>query len=96
MVKRFRTRIVEIEAVQFTGDNFAELISWMSIGYFRPVEEDDRIDDPEITAAVYDKLHSTWIGVLPGQWIVRGAKGEFYPCDNETFNWKYEEIVNNG
>ena len=39
---------------------------------------------------VFDILHDTWIKVYPGQWIVRGAKGEYYPCDDETFMWKYE------
>jgi hypothetical protein len=92
MPQRFRTRIVEIEATQFTGDNWAEMGEWTE-GNFVFVDEEDRGDDPENTAQVYDKLHSTWIGVKPGQWIVRGVKGEYYPCDDETFHWKYEEIT---
>lgn len=91
MVQRFRTKIVEIEAVRFTGDNWVELSEWTT-GQFAPVFPEDRMDDPDITAAVFDVLHATWIGVKPGQWIVRGAKREFYPCDDETFHWKYEEI----
>jgi len=91
MVQKFRTKIVEIEAVQFTGFNFEEM-KLFTEGNFHPVDPEDRLDDPEITAEVYDKLHSTWIGVIPGQWIVRGVKGEYYPCDDETFKWKYEEV----
>jgi len=90
-VKRFRTKIVEIEAIQFDGENYAELQKWTDDKFFHVVE-DDRGDDPDIRAEVFDVLHSTWIGVKVGQWIVRGAKGEFYPCDDETFHWKYEEI----
>lgn len=92
MVKRFRTKVVEIEAMQFTGENHKELLEWTG-GNFYGVAPEDRGDDPEITAEVYDILHSTWIGVKTGQWIVRGVKGEYYPCDDETFHWKYEEVT---
>lgn len=94
MIRRFRTRIVEIEACQWTGDNLDELVDFTA-GNFAEIHEDDRpyTDDPAATGEVYDKLHSTWILVLPGQWIVKGAKGEFYPCDDETFHWKYEEVT---
>lgn len=92
MVKRFRTKIVEIDAMQYTGSNYQDLFEWTG-GRFSLVHPDDREDDPDITAEVFDVLHSTWIGVKTGQWIVRGAKGEYYPCDDETFHWKYEEVT---
>jgi hypothetical protein len=93
MPQRFRTKIVEVEAVQWTGENLEELTSFTE-GNFNELTIHDRAncEDPEATAEVFDKLHSTWILVLPWQWIVRGAKGEFYPCDDETFHWKYEEV----
>lgn len=92
MPNRFRTRTVEVEAIRWTGDNIDELEKW-TVGKFQELHPDDRAacEDPEATAEVYDKLHSTWILVLPGQWIVKGVKNEFYPCDNETFHWKYED-----
>lgn len=90
-VQRFRTKTVEVEAVKFTGDNYAELQEWTGDQFFHVIA-DDRGDDPECIAQVYDILHSTWIGVKKGQWIVRGIKGEFYPCDDETFHWKYSEV----
>lgn len=87
-VKRFVTKRVEIDAVQFNGKNFEELFNWTDQKFMEA-----RTADEEFTAQVYDVLHSTWINVASGQWIVRGAKGEFYPCDDETFHWKYEEVV---
>lgn len=91
-VKRFRTKIVEIEAMRWEGDNFEEMFEWTN-GSFAKSRPDQRLDS-DITAEVWDFLHQTWIGVKVGQWIVRGAKGEHYPCDDETFHWKYEEIDN--
>lgn len=89
---KFRTRIVEIEAERFDGYNFPKLHNWTD-GNFRQANIKSSNDEGlELTGEVFDKLHHTWIGVAPGQWIVRGVKGEYYPCDNETFRWKYEEI----
>lgn len=45
----------------------------------------------DVVAAVYDVLHETWVGVKVGQWIIRGTKGEFYPCEDEVFEEKYYE-----
>ena len=97
MVKRFRTKPVEIDAVQFTGENVDEVLELMKdkpeadFLYFK-TEGADFWDDPEIIANVYDDIHQTWIGVKKGQWIIRGVQGEFYPCDPNTFAWKYEEV----
>jgi hypothetical protein len=90
MAQRFRTRLVEIEATRWTGDNLTEM-GMFTEGNFRATVKYGP-DDEIFTAEVFDKLHNTWIAVLTGQWIVRGVKGEYYPCDDETFHWKYEEI----
>lgn len=47
----------------------------------------------DVVAAVYDKLHNTWVGVKDGQWIILGMKGEFYPCDHDVFEAKYDPIL---
>ena len=88
MVQKFRTKIVEIEAVRYDGSNSMELWQWTE-GLFKETIESEKSGFPGL---IYDNLHETWIQVAVGQWIVRGAKGEFYPCDDETFHWKYEEI----
>lgn len=42
---------------------------------------------PDISAAIYDYLHETYVGVKDGQWIMCGTEGEFYPCaDDGTGN----------
>lgn len=89
---RFRTKPFEIEAVQFKDLNEDEIVEFAGRENFFVLEEEDRTDDPDCIAQVYDKLHSTWVGVKDGQWIIRGQKGEYYPCDPEIFAAKYEEI----
>lgn len=79
-----------IEAIRYTGDNGVE-VEEFAPAKFNEVDPEDRTDDPAIVAEVWDKYHSTWIGVKVGQWIIRGTQGEFYPCDDETFQEIYEE-----
>jgi hypothetical protein len=102
---KFRTKPFEIEAVHFTGDNYDEVVNFTSPkitnvitsvsvttgGGFRRIDRGDGI-----TAEVYDYLHNTWVGVKKGQWIIKGNKGEFYPCDAEIFEAKYERIEDEG
>lgn len=28
----------------------------------------------------------------PGDWIIKGVKGEFYPCSNEVFEQSYDKV----
>lgn len=94
--RRFRKKPVEIEAIRWTGDNAAEVKSF--VGY-RDNGESRFLLPSEITGrwehpAVWEDNHAQWIGVLPGYWVVRGTQGEFYPCDPDAFAATYEPIVN--
>lgn len=101
---RFRTKPFEIEAEHFADEaHFWNIQAFVGA---RKVDEDHYInnfqwantyhdwsdEDPAIIAEVYDHLHGTWVGVKAGQWIIKGAKGEFYPCDPEIFEAKYEAV----
>lgn len=100
---KYRTKPFEIEAVVFDGDNFGEVQSFVgkrevkdTPGYFIDNFDDAReylVDiEPGISAVVWDYLHQTWVGVRPGDYIIKGMKGEFYPCDPEVFTSKYEPV----
>ena len=38
---------------------------------------------------VFDYLHQTWVGCKLGDFIIKGVKGEFYPCVKDVFEAKY-------
>lgn len=90
MITRFRKRPVEVEAVQWTGDNEAELAAFAG-PHFEAVGPEDRADDPDMTGAVFDMLHSTWVKVHTGQWVVKGVRGEFYPIDETVLAETYDQ-----
>ena len=71
---KFRKKPVVIEATQ-----------WFKQG-----------DHPEVSP-LYGFIGTGWIRTLegghevsPGDWIITGVKGEFYPCKDEIFKMTYE------
>jgi hypothetical protein len=90
---KFTTKPFEITAMRFDGDNTDEITEFTGPHRFHTVDQEDHVDDPNIVAEVWDELHGTWVGVLKGQWIIKGIKGEFYPCDPEVFAAKYEPVT---
>lgn len=91
--QKFRKRPVVIEAVQWTGDNVSDVRVLTGPAHFDAVDPEDRGDDPDITAQVLDVLHSTWVGVKTGQWVIKGVKGEFYPIDPDVLAETYEAVT---
>lgn len=92
IIKKFRKKPVVVRAVRFDGTNEAEVQDLTGPQNFCMVDLEDRYDDPECVGSVYDKLHSTWVGVKAGQWVIESVKGEFYPCDPEVLAETYERV----
>lgn len=94
-ITRFRKLPIEVDAIQWTGDNEAEVQAFTDgASYFNALDAEDRAncDDPDATATVYDRLHSTWVLVFTGQHIVRGVKGELYPIAEDVLAETYEPV----
>jgi hypothetical protein len=91
---KFRKKPVEVEAVRWTGENTNEVLDFTGDAYFDPIPEENRGDlsDPDATAAVFDKLHSTWVLLYNGDWVIRGVQGELYPCRADVFEATYEPV----
>ena len=67
-----------IEAVLWTGENLEEVDAFM--GGIHTFEE---------ARVVIVTLEGTMYGD-PGDWIIKGVKGEFYPCKPDIFDELYE------
>lgn len=91
--QKFRKKPVVIEAIQWTGENYREVWDFTG-GLWDRVHEEDRpfLDDPEADSLVYDELHSTSVLVYTNDWIIRGIKGELYPCRPDVFAATYEAV----
>lgn len=90
---RYRKKPVEIEAVQFTGDNVREIAEFMGIplaGLQVSVDAVLRMDGDysENTHIHIPTLEGTMTANY-GDWIIKGVKGEFYPCKPDIFDETY-------
>lgn len=94
MIVRRRKKPVEVTTVQWTGSNEAEVRDFAGAVNFHAVGPEDRyrVEDPDITAEVWDKLHSTWVGVKTGQHIVQGVKQEHYPIAEDVLADTYDTV----
>lgn len=101
VARRFRKRPVEIEAVQWTGDNTSDVIDWIltsDAGVARWHEAQPAYSDDEGTGCdatpeqiAIDTLEGTMFASV-GDWIIRGIRDEFYPCKPDIFEATYEPV----
>lgn len=88
----FRKKPVVIEARQAIGtpESNREIIDWTR-GSETPAFMDRRpsADGPDLPCLSIHTLEGThWVS--PGDWIIQGVKGEFYPCKPDIFAATYE------
>lgn len=84
----YRKKPVVIEARQFDGDNADNILEWVNGGY-----DGDAylIPSGQFTgnALIIPTLEGDHRADI-GDWIIKGIKGEFYPCKPDIFAATYE------
>ena len=95
---RFRKRPVEIEAMQWDGSakGASPIINWAlelpgtAIRYHEHLMDGDWIAHPDPYLLI-DTLEGA-MSASTGDWIIKGVKGEFYPCKPDIFRETYEPV----
>ena len=88
---KFRKKPIVIEAVQWTGENLREIIDFTRLNSTAM-----KWTWEEFSAVVAKEGLKifTLEGPLQasvGDWIIRGVKGEFYPCKSDIFEATYDK-----
>ncbi len=78
---KFRKKPVVIEAIQWNGTeaSFADIGEFMG-GHYPYLDKD------KLLIITLEGTHFASIG----DWIIKGIKGEFYPCKPDIFEQTYE------
>ena len=82
-VKRYKKKPLIVEAVQNTGDNLFEIMDFTN-GKCEAV----------FTSKGYEYEIDTLEGTMTANirdYIIKGIKGEFYPCKPDVFKATYDE-----
>lgn len=87
---KFRKRPVNVEAVQYSEFSPAKLTEIQKfMGGKTVLIQHDKNDKPKI---VIKTLEGDMYASL-GDWIIKGVKGEFYPCKPDIFKETYEKLM---
>ncbi len=93
-MSKFRKKPVVVEAMQFKGDVQA-VIDWVDTFFYGDPDQGPNIQEDHNgdgdTLCVIETLEGD-MSALPGDWIIRGVKGEFYPCKPDIFEATYEAV----
>jgi hypothetical protein len=81
-MSKFRNKPVVIEAVQWTGENGSALRAFILGAGF--VEDGGEVE--------INTLEGKMVGNV-GDWIIKGVKGEFYPCKPDIFEATYGSVT---
>lgn len=84
---KFRKKPVVIEARQFFNDGSSyELLHWINEGQHAAGRALASWCNNEIMVPTLEGQHIA----SPGDWIICGVAGEFYPCKPDIFEQTYE------
>jgi hypothetical protein len=78
---KYRKKPVVVEAIRFNGTNHVEVGRFLAGADF----------EPSIGSIDIKTLEGT-MRADRGDWIIRGVKGELYPCKPDIFEATYEPV----
>ena len=86
MIMKFRKKPVEIDAMNWDGSNIDAILLFCegSAHYQLMVSG--------VSKMVIITKEGDMIATI-GDWIIKGVKGEFYPCKPDIFDMTYDAVV---
>lgn len=92
MPRQFRKKPVVIEAVHFDGSGDACTELSMFTGGFQIINGPVLWNTNTNSGGKIRTLEGD-MDFRPGDWIIKGVKGEFYPCKADIFAATYEPVI---
>jgi hypothetical protein len=83
---QFMKRPIVIQAMQYTERSHRECIAWCGARHLGIDEDGAEYETANLFIAT---LEGEMLCKL-GDWIIKGVKGEFYPCKPDIFDATYE------
>lgn len=81
MIKKYRKKPIEIQAIQWTGGNLDEVRDFIGDSFLCYYKD-------KISIKTLEGNHVASMG----NYIIRGIAGEFYPCREDIFEATYEAV----
>lgn len=97
ITKQYRKKPVTIEAVALTPENVHAVARWCGGGVLEVSRSSDPsdvyvgLDIPTLEGTMRGETRDSSGRYPHGDWVIKGVKGEFYPCKPDVFAASYEE-----
>lgn len=89
--QRFRKKPVVVEAMQWGAYDHSALLAWGAPVTLLPASNRPGMGSALIIGTLEDGPNCEALHVAdPGDWIIKGVAGEFYPCKPNIFEATYE------
>jgi hypothetical protein len=83
---RYRKKPVEIEAIQFISDNIEKVYEMLGDNLIvEPLDGGDNLK--HFISTLEGNMEISW-----NDYVIKGVKGEFYPCKPDIFELTYDKI----
>lgn len=95
MIKKYVKKPVEVEAIQLKEDNIIEVFDFLDGANYKETKSAEELQ--YFSKAMLEQGYieiETLEGMMKvsfGDYIIKGIKGEFYPCKPDIFITTYEE-----
>jgi hypothetical protein len=83
---KYRKKPVEIDAIQWVSDNIEQVYEMLGDNLIINTDE-DKDEVKHFINTLEGKMEMSW-----GDYIIKGVKGEFYPCKPDIFEMTYEKV----
>ena len=96
MIKKYVKKPVEVEAIQLKEDNIIEVFDFLDGANYKETKSAEELQ--YFSKAMLEQGYieiETLEGMMKvsfGDYIIKGIKGEFYPCKPDIFIATYEEV----
>ena len=88
---KYRKKPVVIEAFQYNGTNGYNIGIWSKNNVIESPVLEPAEDNPKGSYLQIETLEGVMTAIV-GDWIIKGIKGEFYPCKPDIFEATYEKV----
>lgn len=96
MIKKYIKKPKEVEAIQLTKDNIIEVFNFLDDTNYEKFKSPLELEEMEVGIKEQGYIGiSSLEGYMKtsfGDYIIKGIKGEFYPCKPDIFEATYEGV----
>ncbi len=81
---------VKVQAILWEGGEYECLNEFCGKNWARADAVDEFGPDDKENVVVWNTMEKQYLNLPVGFWLIRGVRGEFYPCEPNIFKETYE------